>query len=69
MNSAPRSVTNYRLVVVSDASESTDELSGSGLLAEKARRLERVRELRDRGDNPYPYRFEVDIHHLARPHR
>jgi len=58
MNSAQCSVTNYRLVVVSDASESTDELSGSGLLAEKARRLERVRELRDRGDNPYPYRFD-----------
>jgi len=58
MNSAQCSVTNYRLVVVSDAPESTDELSGSGLLAEKARRLERVQELRDRGDNPYPYRFD-----------
>jgi lysyl-tRNA synthetase, class II len=32
--------------------------TGSGLAAEKARRLGRVAELRDRGDQPYPYRFD-----------
>jgi lysyl-tRNA synthetase class 2 len=34
------------------------ELTGSGLAAEKARRLARVAELRDRGLEPYPYRFD-----------
>jgi lysyl-tRNA synthetase class 2 len=32
--------------------------TGSGLAAEKARRLGRVAELRARGDEPYPYRFD-----------
>ena len=36
----------------------TDVHVGSGLAAEKARRLGRVAELRDRGDDPYPYRFD-----------
>ena len=31
---------------------------GSGLTAERARRLHRVASLRDRGDEPYPYRFD-----------
>jgi len=35
-----------------------DELTGSGLVAEKARRQARVDELRRRGDQPYPYRFD-----------
>ena len=33
-------------------------LSGSGLAAEKVRRQDRVDELRSRGDEPYPYRFD-----------
>jgi lysyl-tRNA synthetase, class II len=33
-------------------------LSGSGLAAEKARRLAQVEAIRDRGENPYPYRFD-----------
>jgi lysyl-tRNA synthetase class 2 len=43
-----------------DAPEVTtpDAASGSGLAAEKARRLARVAELRDRGVEPYPYRFD-----------
>ena len=32
--------------------------TGSGLAAEKARRIGRVEELRARGDEPYPYRFD-----------
>jgi lysyl-tRNA synthetase class 2 len=32
--------------------------AGSGLIAEKARRLARVDELRARGEQPYPYRFD-----------
>jgi lysyl-tRNA synthetase class 2 len=32
--------------------------SGSGLAAEKARRLARVEEIRERGGTPYPYRFD-----------
>ena len=31
---------------------------GSGLAAERVRRLARVDELRQRGDQPYPYRFD-----------
>ena len=48
-------------MVVSDPTEHPDEsdqTTGSGLVAEKARRLDRVRALRDRGDEPYPYRFD-----------
>jgi lysyl-tRNA synthetase class 2 len=45
-----------------------DVHSGSGLAAEKVRRLGRVAELRDRGDEPYPYRFDrshtlADVRH------
>ncbi len=32
--------------------------SGSGLAAEKVRRTARVDEIRERGDEPYPYRFD-----------
>jgi lysyl-tRNA synthetase class 2 len=35
-----------------------DLSSGSGLAAERARRQERIDELRARGDEPYPYRFD-----------
>ncbi|MDJ0768091.1 MAG: lysine--tRNA ligase [Ilumatobacter sp.] len=35
-----------------------DQHTGSGLVAEKARRLHRIAELRERGDEPYPYRFD-----------
>jgi lysyl-tRNA synthetase class 2 len=39
--------------------EPVDEAQvGSGLAAEQARRLRRVDELRSRGDEPYPYRFD-----------
>ncbi|MGA9276143.1 MAG: lysine--tRNA ligase [Ilumatobacter sp.] len=34
------------------------ELSGSGLEAEKARRLRLLDEMREQGGNPYPYRFD-----------
>ncbi len=45
---------------MSEPSEPTDDLrpSGSGLAAEKVRRLAQVAELRQRGDDPYPYRFD-----------
>ncbi len=48
-------------MVVSETTEhpdDADQSSGSGLAAEKARRLSRIAELRDRGDEPYPYRFD-----------
>ena len=54
-------MSDYRLLVVSDAVQQPDEtepLSGSGLVAEKARRLARIEALRERGDQPYPYRFD-----------
>jgi lysyl-tRNA synthetase class 2 len=39
--------------------EPVDEAQvGSGLAAEQARRLRRVDDLRSRGDEPYPYRFD-----------
>ena len=48
-------------MVVSEPTENPDEadiLTGSGLAAEKTRRLARVDEIRSRGDEPYPYRFD-----------
>jgi lysyl-tRNA synthetase class 2 len=54
-------VSGYRFVVVSETPEhpeETDRSISSGLAAEKARRLDRIAELRDRGDEPYPYRFD-----------
>ncbi len=41
-----------------EAGDASDPASGSGLLAERARRLGRIAELRDLGTNPYPYRFD-----------
>jgi lysyl-tRNA synthetase class 2 len=41
-----------------DPHEQHEHATGSGLAAEKARRLARVDELRRRGDEPYPYRFD-----------
>jgi lysyl-tRNA synthetase, class II len=70
MGGAP-SIGGYGLMLVSDPNgtssspvEPTGEdadasaLTGSGLAAEKARRQARVDELRARGDEPYPYRFD-----------
>jgi lysyl-tRNA synthetase class 2 len=48
-------------VIVSEPTDTpTDDaaLTGSGLAAEKVRRQTRVDELRERGDQPYPYRFD-----------
>ena len=36
----------------------TSELSGSGLAAEKTRRLALLDDMREQGRNPYPYRFD-----------
>ncbi len=47
---------------------STAEPGGSGLAAEQARRLARVADLRDRGVEPYPYRFDR-THTLAEVRR
>ncbi len=38
--------------------DADDALSGSGLVAEKAKRLGKIDELRTAGTNPYPYRFD-----------
>ena len=51
----------YGFTIVSDETSETDdtpELTGSGLLAEKNRRLARLDDLRNRGIEPYPYRFD-----------
>jgi len=53
----------YGLGTVSDTPDDAPhtpdgELTGSGLAAEKARRLARVAELREHGVEPYPYRFD-----------
>ena len=53
----------YGLCTVSDspdsvASDAPDAASGSGLEAEKTRRLAEVEALRSAGTNPYPYRFD-----------
>ncbi len=50
----------YGLAAVSDQSE----LSGSGLAAERTRRLGELDDLRGHGVNPYPYRFDR-THELA----
>jgi lysyl-tRNA synthetase class 2 len=67
-------VRGYRLMIVSepttppdatdaiDATDATNDadstMTGSGLAAEKQRRLARVDQIRTRGDQPYPYRFD-----------
>jgi len=43
---------------VSEPQDEQDQSTGSGLVAEKARRLARVDELREAGVEPYPYRFD-----------
>jgi len=51
----------YGLVLVSDVTnepEDGPEVTGSGLLAERNRRLGRLEDLRSRGIEPYPYRFD-----------
>ena len=66
MNEPSRPEFHYGSSVVSNVpanEQTTDadgsaELTGSGLAAEKARRLDRVAELRSNGVNPYPYRFD-----------
>jgi len=47
----------YRLTIVGDPIDD-DVHSGSGLVAEKSRRLGRIADLRDRGTEPYPHRFD-----------
>ncbi|MEY4174574.1 MAG: lysyl-tRNA synthetase, partial [Actinomycetota bacterium] len=41
-----------------DDTAGEEGLSGSGLAAEKAKRLQKLAELHDAGTNPYPYRFD-----------
>ena len=41
-----------------DPSQAPGPAGGSGLAAERVRRLGRIDELRQRGDQPYPYRFD-----------
>ena len=59
----------YRQITVNEQPDTTadpqsvgppadGQLSGSGLAAEKARRLGLVDAMRDAGGNPYPYRFD-----------
>lgn len=53
----------YRHRTVSDVtptneSSDTEEQAGSGLAAEKARRLAQLDAMREDGRNPYPYRFD-----------
>jgi lysyl-tRNA synthetase, class II len=47
--------------------DESDLLSGSGLAAERARRLAKLEEIRRLGDEPYPYRFDR-THTLAQLH-
>ncbi|MFZ4718201.1 MAG: lysine--tRNA ligase [Ilumatobacteraceae bacterium] len=53
-----------------DLPSNDDLLTGSGLLAEKAKRLQKLDELRTGGTNPYPYRFDrsVTLGELRREH-
>ena len=45
-------------IVSSDDTPLDDIHSGSGLVAEKAKRLQKLDDLRHQGTNPYPYRFD-----------
>ena len=61
IDSSLRTPSKYGFVLVSDVTSEPDdgpELTGSGLLAEKNRRLGRLDDLRARGIEPYPYRFD-----------
>ena len=53
---------------MSDTTDEPNLSTGSGLVAEKARRLARVAELRDQGVEPYPHRFDRS-HTLAEVRR
>jgi lysyl-tRNA synthetase class 2 len=53
---------HYRQGTVSSDDTPLDDIhSGSGLVAEKAKRLQKLAELRDQGTNPYPYRFDRTV--------
>ena len=41
-----------------EAPDAERDTTGSGLAVEKAKRLDKIRQLRDAGTNPYPYRFD-----------
>ena len=41
-----------------EAPDVEPDTTGSGLAAEKAKRLDKIAALRDAGTNPYPYRFD-----------
>ncbi len=58
----------YGLCIVSDITDEPNLSTGSGLVAEKARRLARIAELRQQGVEPYPYRFDRS-HTLAEVRR
>jgi lysyl-tRNA synthetase, class II len=45
-------------VTVPDRADDDPGVASSGLAAEKARRRERIEELRRKGNDPYPYRFD-----------
>ncbi len=62
---------HYRQRTVSSDDTPLDDIhSGSGLVAEKAKRLQKLADLRDQGTNPYPYRFDrtVTLADLRREH-
>lgn len=60
MNTDGTQSKRYGLMVVNEQPEDLDlpELTGSGLQAEKNRRLALLSDMRDRGVEPYPYRFD-----------
>ena len=63
--------THYRQGTVSSDDTPLDDIhSGSGLVAEKAKRLQKLADLRDQGTNPYPYRFDrtVTLAELRKEH-
>ena len=68
--SEPRTVytnqdrTRYRAAAVPDDDVNDETQSGSGLTAERARRLDLLTAMRESGANPYPYRFDR-THDLA----
>ncbi|HAP75887.1 MAG TPA: hypothetical protein DCR14_07365, partial [Acidimicrobiaceae bacterium] len=49
-----------------ETTEASAELAGSGLVAEKAKRLQKLDDMRAEGTNPYPYRFDrtITLHEL-----
>ncbi len=62
---------HYRQGTVSSDDTPLDDIhSGSGLVAEKAKRLQKLADLRDQGTNPYPYRFDrtVTLAELRKEH-